>query len=95
MIRTLLIVAVVGAGVPAAALAADAPPPVSATPAAAASPGPARTQAQIAQDRVAAPHLAAKGRHAVSPFGYMKQANDDPQGLSRIQDQARQLRPQL
>lgn len=77
-------------------LAAVTAATVSATPAPGASNPPSIAASGSARTDVdPAPIAHARKRKELPRYGYMKQANDDPQGLSRLQDQLRQLRPQL
>ena len=97
MNRTLFLLAVVATMPAATAAAVGAGEPAgtgsgAAVPSAA-SPQPQGSLAPAYERRAAAPHLLAHGKKPFRSFGYMKQADDDPDGLARIQDQARQLRP--
>jgi hypothetical protein len=99
MIRTLIVIVALTSSVPGSALVNNGSVlpvtalPVTAPVTIAASPAPERTRARTQEKFGTAPHVSANGRKSLPAFGYMKQATDDPDGLSRIVDQARQLRP--
>ncbi len=69
-------------------------PEVAASPLPPASGAPSHAKLAPVSNRTwKAPHLFSAGRKSLPTYGYMKQTSDDRDGLSRLQDQARQLRP--